>query len=272
MKCGSNMQHRNIHSYYGRQWKEDLLLEIGWDIGMGSQCILCLMHWAIGNSWAFILWMCLFCSDSIESCRPSLLMMEPSSHPDVDVLVFYHLGRKRIACEHLHRLDRGLIWINQTRQRNSRRKCGRGGDIGGSRRSNAVRSSLSQFVKQGVCRPKIENFLSISLMFFALEKAALHLVQHELLRNLRAYDLSINGVWALLTVFLNVPYQRSYDFGFVDLCHRPLPVATSSMPWHRQTIESLRKLLPLSENHCGLCCNSQGTWKRCRWWRPHSQN
>lgn len=124
--------------------------------------------------------------DSIESCRPSLLMMEPSSHPDVDILVFYHLGRKRIACEHLHGLDRGLIWINQTRRRNSRRKCGRGGDIGGSRRSNAVRSSLSPFVKQGVCRPEIENFLSISLMFFALEKAALHLVQHELLRNLRS--------------------------------------------------------------------------------------
>ena len=211
--------------------------------------------------------------DSIESCRPSLLMMEPSSHPDVDVLVFYHLGRKRIACEHLHRLDRGLIWINQTRRRNSRRKCGRGGDIGGSRRSNAVRSSLSQFVKKGVCRPEIENFLSISLMFFALEKDALHLVQHELLRSLRAFDLSINGVWALLIVFLNVLYQRSYGFGgVVDLCHRPLPVATSSMTWHRQTIQSLRKLLPLSENHCGLCCNSQGTWKRCRWWRPHSQN
>ncbi|KAF2618510.1 hypothetical protein F2Q68_00040164 [Brassica cretica] len=109
--------------------------------------------------------------------------------------------------------ETGLLPIKQPRQRNNLQRCRRGGDIVGRRRISAVRSSLSQFVEQDECRSGIENFCGVSLMFFALEtnEASPHLLQHaeKLLRNLRAFDLSVNGVIrAVLIVFLNVSYQK----------------------------------------------------------------
>ena len=71
---------------------------------------------------------------------------------------------------------------------------------GGKRRSNAIRSSLNQFLEQDVCLipdRELSQRLSSSPST-RLEK---------LLRNLRAVDLFINGVQAVLLVLLDVLYH-----------------------------------------------------------------